>query len=151
MKIIPFLLALFMLNSLNLIAQGPERDFKKIEAYKIQYLTEKLDLSPELAQKFWPVYNEYQKETRRILKGKPDLPPRGDDGRKMENMTDEEIETFVLEKLNDQKQLAELKILYYEKFKAAIGTRGAAKYYRAELDFHRRLMDELQRRRKKRP
>ena len=56
-------------------AQRHERDFQKIESYKIQYLTEKLDLSPEMAQKFWPVYNQYQKEMRAILKGHPEFPP----------------------------------------------------------------------------
>ena len=31
---------------------------------KIAYITRKLDLSTEEAQKFWPAYNEYMKEIR---------------------------------------------------------------------------------------
>jgi|SRR5688572_24380791 len=37
----------------------------KIEALKIAYLTNKLALSPEEAQRFWPVYNKYMEEIRK--------------------------------------------------------------------------------------
>lgn len=39
-------------------------DGSKLEAVKIAYITRKLDLSTEEAQKFWPAYNEYMKEIR---------------------------------------------------------------------------------------
>ena len=37
----------------------------KIEALKIAYLTNKLSLTPEEAQKFWPVYNKYMEDIRK--------------------------------------------------------------------------------------
>ena len=57
-----------------------ERKFKqsreKIEAAKIGYLTNKLDLTSEQAQKFWPVYNEYSDKRfelkRSMMKDKAD-------------------------------------------------------------------------------
>ena len=36
----------------------------KIEALKIAYLTNKLALTPEEAQKFWPIYNKYMEDIR---------------------------------------------------------------------------------------
>jgi len=36
----------------------------RLEAYKIAYLTKKLNLTPEEAQQFWPIYNKYQDEIR---------------------------------------------------------------------------------------
>lgn len=135
-------------------AQRHDRDFQKIESFKIQYLTEKLDLSPEMAQKFWPVYNQYQKEMRAILKGHPEFPPEERVEREKNDFSkrsDAELEKMILGQLMDQKKLSELKIQYFEKFKACLGTRGAAKYYKAELDFHRRLMRELGKRRKNTP
>jgi len=36
----------------------------RLEAYKIAYLTKKLNLSPAEAQQFWPIYNKYQQEIR---------------------------------------------------------------------------------------
>jgi hypothetical protein len=36
----------------------------RIEALKIAYITNKLNLSPEEAQKFWPIYNNYSLELK---------------------------------------------------------------------------------------
>ncbi|SRR5579871_258136 len=38
---------------------------EKIESLKIAYLTKQLNLSPEEAERFWPVYNKYTEEIRR--------------------------------------------------------------------------------------
>lgn len=38
----------------------------RIEALKIAYLTKKLNLTTEEAQKFWPIYNQYSEEIRKI-------------------------------------------------------------------------------------
>ncbi len=38
----------------------------KLEAYKIAYLTNKLSLTPQEAQRFWPIYNQYENELRAV-------------------------------------------------------------------------------------
>jgi hypothetical protein len=43
-----------------------ERNLGRLEAYKIAYLTKKLNLTPQEAQQFWPIYNQYQKEIRSV-------------------------------------------------------------------------------------
>jgi len=40
------------------------QDGSRLEALKIAYLTKKLDLSTEEAQRFWPIYNQYTEEIR---------------------------------------------------------------------------------------
>ena len=40
----------------------------RLEAMKIAWLTKKLELSPEEAQKFWPIYNQYTKEIQQTRK-----------------------------------------------------------------------------------
>ena len=60
---------LFFMTLLGVSAQGPEAR-KKIEAAKIALITERLDLTPEQAEKFWPIYREFgtkRKEIRRDL------------------------------------------------------------------------------------
>jgi hypothetical protein len=39
-------------------------DGSRIETLKIAYISEKLKLTPEEAEKFWPVYNKYMDEIR---------------------------------------------------------------------------------------
>src|SRR5258708_29601670 len=41
-----------------------KNDGSRIEALKIAYLTKKLNLSTDEAQKFWPIYNKYAEEIR---------------------------------------------------------------------------------------
>ena len=38
---------------------------RPLEAIKIAYITKRLDLSPEEAEKFWPIYNQYAEELKR--------------------------------------------------------------------------------------
>jgi hypothetical protein len=41
-------------------AKGQEQsDNEKLTAYKIAFFTQRLDLTPAEAEKFWPVYNDY--------------------------------------------------------------------------------------------
>lgn len=60
-------LLLFIFVSSSSFAQerngeGREKMRSRIEAQKISYITQKLDLSPKEAQAFWPVYNELEKK-----------------------------------------------------------------------------------------
>jgi hypothetical protein len=41
-----------------------------IEQYKIQFITDKLNLSKAEAEKFWPVYNEHKKAVEAIINEK---------------------------------------------------------------------------------
>lgn len=64
----PFLFILFFFTfSAGVFAQdGKLKEGGKLEAYKIAYLTKKLNLSVEEAQKFWPIYNNYMHEIREV-------------------------------------------------------------------------------------
>jgi hypothetical protein len=47
---------------ISVSAQNGER----IQALKIAYLSKQLNLSPDEAERFWPVYNQYTEEIRKI-------------------------------------------------------------------------------------
>ncbi|TAH02369.1 MAG: hypothetical protein EAZ16_09870 [Sphingobacteriales bacterium] len=70
------LLVLFFLGTgLGLLAQDDKpknEDANRLEALKVAFLTRKLNLTTEEAQRFWPVYNRYMmeiKQARRENKG----------------------------------------------------------------------------------
>jgi hypothetical protein len=50
--------------ALSAMAQDEQRDAGRLQAYKIAFLTKKLNLTPEEAQRFWPIYNQYEAEMR---------------------------------------------------------------------------------------
>ena len=43
---------------------APAQNGTRIETLKIAYITNRLNLSPEEAQKFWPIYNNYSLELK---------------------------------------------------------------------------------------
>ena len=63
-KILIVPLLFFMVSA---FAQSPEA-MKKIQSAKIALITERLNLTPEQAEKFWPVYREFSNRNREIRK-----------------------------------------------------------------------------------
>ena len=52
---------------------GGEKRKEKVEALKRSYYSEKLELTPAEAEKFWPIYNEFKKKEDALRKaGKGD-------------------------------------------------------------------------------
>lgn len=151
-KLIPLLGLIF--SGFFLLAQpGPDispDEFKKVEAYKVKFITDKLDLSAEEAQKFWPVYNEYSKKLQEIHERRLKGMSRADIKEKWEELDDQTLKAIALQELQNQADIAELKKLYFQKFEDAVGIRKAATFFRSEIEFHKHLMELLGRRRGKR-
>src|SRR3954462_11911674 len=48
--------------------QGSDAELRdRIRAAHVAYLSQKLDLTPDEAQKFWPLYNQYTKEVELLI------------------------------------------------------------------------------------
>jgi hypothetical protein len=56
---------LFLISFAFSFLIGVAQNGNRLEALKIAYITKRLDLSPEEAQKFWPIYNQYAEELKR--------------------------------------------------------------------------------------
>lgn len=145
------LLILALVSTAFLCAQPQKMPPKeKIERYKVQFITEKLNLSTAEAQRFWPVYNEYTAQLENIQSNRrSDFIRHRHSGSDFAEMDDAAIEAMVMEELNRLAKIAELKKLYFPKFKEALGTRKAALYYKTEVEFHQHLMRRLSERRRK--
>ncbi|MFZ4058637.1 MAG: hypothetical protein ACOYKE_10890 [Ferruginibacter sp.] len=53
--------------------QPNEKKLQEIEALKVAFISKELDLTPDEAQKFWPLYNQYSKEMRVAVKDDQDV------------------------------------------------------------------------------
>ena len=72
MKKFVFILSLLFLHSYFCVGQTQsDTGRNKIEGIKETYMNKELNLTPEEAQKFWPVYNNYFKEIRQARKSYP--------------------------------------------------------------------------------
>ena len=63
-----YLLLLLMFSGTFSLANAQAGRSEKVEALKIAFLTQKLQLTSAEAEKFWPVYNQYEDEIQSVRK-----------------------------------------------------------------------------------
>jgi len=127
------LFLLLLCVSYSYFAQSP-----KIDKARIQFITEKLNLEPAVAQKFWPVYNEYVDKLKSIRHERRKLFQEY-------NYSNNPAEAEQFLKKYSQLETAEeqLKLEYIQKFKQIIGTVKTAHLIRAQEEFKLELVKIL--------
>lgn len=66
-------LFLFIAGAFAQPGKGKHEDFEKYKAMKVSFMTEKLELTPQEAQQFWPIYNEFEKKRFEFHRGRRDM------------------------------------------------------------------------------
>lgn len=142
-KILIALFAAFI--SVQVFAQPGKRMEErkdKIESMKIGFITERLDLSPEEAKTFWPVYNQYQKELDDLRKKRRE--ERHDAKQEFENLNDKEVEKVVDGEIAFRQNELDIQKKYHAQFKQVLPVKKVARLYRSEEDFKRELLKKIQ-------
>ncbi len=136
---IVFMLA-FVASSIAQKERG-EKAQEKMEAFKIAFFTEKLQLTPDEAKTFWPIYNQFENE-REALKDKFDL-----DGQKLELMSDKDVEAAIMQHIEMEEQMVKLRRDNVRRFMEVLPVRKVAMLQRIDNDFKRALLEEIKKRR----
>lgn len=146
-----FIAAVCLLAATVLFAQPQKpseeqrkKDFERIKAEKIAFITSELDLSPEEAQVFWPVYNQCWKELLESHKTMTDA-FYAFHGKRGNDLSDKELEAKLDEYIAASKAHNQVMSDWYPKFRAVLPVRKVAKLYQAEEAFQRRMIDNLKR------
>jgi len=121
------------------------RGGERIEAIKVAYLTDRLELSASQAKAFWPVYNEYEQELRTARKA---FRQKHRDGSALEN--DAGANRFIEDNLDFQEQAIDIRRKYKDLFLKTISAQQLAALYEAERDFKKLLLQQLRGRRERR-
>jgi len=140
MKKYIYLVAIIATISLNAKAQKGER----LEAMKIGFITERLNLNSDEAKVFWPVYNKFtddMKKLRQSSKGKI-----SEEMADMHAMSDLEAEKILNDMVNFKIQEADLLKKYAAEFKKVIPVKKVVLLLKAENDFKRELLKKLSQR-----
>lgn len=148
MKQLLFIVALFFISltafsqAEGMHSRNPEmkKRMEEMKAEKVAFLTERLNLVPAVAEKFFPLYNEFSE--KRMVLGR-------NKGRfyhiyrHMETKTPAEFETMADELVNVQEQESNLAKDYHVKFKKVLTSEQLFKLYIAEEEFHKRLLKRI--------
>ena len=127
--------------------QGDAREMQeKIRAARIAMITERLNLTPEQAQKFWPVYNEFTSKRREIRK-ELNQAIRSID---RENASEQEMKDLVALRLKVKQQELDLEKQYSTRLLDVISTQQLVKLSQAEADFRQKVQRTIEERRRRR-
>jgi len=127
------------------VAQPPHERSKQsreeIESMRIAFITKRLNLTPEDSQKFWPVYNQNEKELRelRMSHRKSVKKLRSE----AEELSDQELEKLVDGEVAFRQNELDVMKKYHQQYKEVISVRQMAALYKANQDFKRELLRKL--------
>ncbi|WP_166381865.1 MULTISPECIES: sensor of ECF-type sigma factor [unclassified Polaribacter] len=148
MKKIITLICITLFCTLTLSAQDSKGSKEKIKALKVSYLTEKLNLTPSEAEKFWPIYNAYSKEQyslRYTLRHEIKTAMKDKEG-ETNCLTENDAEKLVLLKLTTDQKTYESQKIFINNIKKVISYKKIVQLQVAEMEFGRKLMSKYKHR-----
>ena len=130
----------------SLCAAGqPPKDHRErceqIETLKISFITQKLDLTREEAQRFWPVYNEYQDVLRTLRKERKEEFKTYRE--RFDELTEEDLSEMVDKQIINRQRELDLRKKYHAEFKSILPIKKIALLYRAEDEFKAKVLREF--------
>ncbi len=119
------LLYLFFSLNFSYFCISQDENLRKAEAIQIAYLTKELGLTPQEAEKFWPVFNSYKAEVRQA---------------RIENRGDV---------VSSNEKVVKIQKRYQDEFKKVFSDdKKVGKVFKADQDFRDMLRKELESRNK---
>lgn len=134
------IITILFLTTLVIMSKAQsEETLNKIQAARIALITERLDLTPEQAEKFWPIYREYSQKQKSIRKefsdARKDFDPNSaseDENKKMLELGNQVKER----QLNLEKE-------YSQRVLSVISSRQLNNLRKAESDFKEMLLKRI--------
>jgi len=136
------ILVILVLTSSMVLSQNPNQE--KLNAYKIAFFTRKLNLTPGEAEKFWPLYNEYQNKKMQIQKERVQLNRRVN--QEGATLSEQELIAAADKLIELQVVETELAVTFHQHLKGALPPAKVIKVYQAENQFRMQLLKQIQER-----
>jgi hypothetical protein len=119
---------------------------EKIRTAKVAFIGERLALTAEQAQQFWPVYNEYEKK-RHELRHKS-RPFRNVN---LEDLSDQQMLEGIRAMQNGKQMELDLEKEYTDRFLKILPVRQVVQFHKAEREFTKALLEKMDKRHSGKP
>ena len=129
-----FLIACFLCTAAVKAQDGGAQ----IESVRAAFITQKLDLTTEESQKFWPVFNNYQHELQQLVSKK-----------NQQHKANKESGDRPVDELKIDSEILDLRKRYREEFQRVLPSQKAALVYPAEREFRQHLIEHLKHKKQK--
>lgn len=134
-----FILVLLIVSSANIFGQRQQNRLDRIRSQRVAFLTQKMSLTPEEAQKLWPVLNEFYKKRQELLREHWNQWPRDTD---VSKLSEHEAERYAEDQVQSVEKAAKLARELHNELKKILPAKKIALLYEAEEEFNRKLVRE---------
>lgn len=132
---------LFTLATYGQPGDNPDSKKELIKSHKIAFITDKLSLTPDEAQRFWPVFNEYEDKKEIIQK---EMFQASDiDDLNIDMLTDEEATEIADDQIIKAQKMIDLRKEYHIQFKGVLPIKKVLKLYQSEREFQHELIRKI--------
>lgn len=119
-------------------AESKQSGAERVQALRIAYITERLNLTPDEAQVFWPLYNEYNDKRDALRKQSQENRRKIKD--QIDQLSDDELQRLADDEIRIRQEDLALQVELHEKLKKVISAKKLALLYVAEDEFKKRLV-----------
>lgn len=117
----------------------------KIKSLKVAFITERVGLTSKEATMFWPVYNEHEEALSQIRrKERVEIRSKMAD---FENLSENEASKLLDQFIELEREKQELNIVFLSNIRDVISPKKTFLLIKAEEDFRKRLLRQIQQRR----
>ena len=145
MKIKNIFTLLIVLISINALAQDGAFIRKKreqIKSLKVAFITNELNLTPDEATKFWPLYNAYEDKQRDIKKQKLNGYLQRMDDDSFDKLSYKDATAMLAQMESTEEELFQAKKKFVTSLKGVITTVKILKLKKTEENFNRKLLQQ---------
>ncbi|MCB9071175.1 MAG: hypothetical protein H6543_01675 [Prevotellaceae bacterium] len=132
-----FILSIGFVNAQQRGCNNARRE--AMEAQKVAFITEKVGLTPEEAEKFWPLYNSFEAQRRDLRHQMHEI---------RRNITSDSNEEDYKKALNELQKIdmqqSALKLKYHKEFLKILSAKKLFNYYSAENEYKKELIKHIE-------
>ncbi|MEX2513236.1 MAG: hypothetical protein WD398_10045 [Cyclobacteriaceae bacterium] len=130
--IIGILLMILVLPAFS--QRNREIDREKLEAARVAFITNRLSLTPDQAEKFWPLYNQHQDSRDQLMRELREISKTGET-----NLSNDKAKKLIKEKFSIQEKILQNEKRFIEKVSETLSPVQAFLLNEANRDFTRHI------------
>ena len=141
------IVSVFLISIASFGQNGPLREhFKekkeKIKALKVAFITTELNLTPDEAAKFWPLFNAFEDRQQEIKKQKFKAYLERTDNNAIDKLSEKEAATLLTQIESSEDELYQLKKKFVFNLKGILPSTKILKLKKAEEQFSKKLLQQ---------
>jgi len=116
---------------------------EQVKSIKVAYITNELNLTPDEATKFWPLYNEFEEKQNQIRREKLKAHLNRIDNADFDNLSEKEANTLLAQMESSEDELHLLRKKFTANLKNVLPATKILKLKKAEDGFNKKLLQQI--------